>query len=48
MAIEQKTKNFIDQTEQQREKFKTWQLSLEETLEVKAQDFIGHDKQQRK
>jgi hypothetical protein len=37
----------MDQTEQQREKFKTWNLdSLEDTLELNVQAFIGHDIQQ--
>ena len=41
-TLEQKVK-----IEQQREKFKTWQHSLEERLELKIQGFIRYDKQQR-
>jgi hypothetical protein len=43
--LEQTLEKFIDETEQQRDK--TWQHSLEETLELKVQDFIGQDKQQK-
>lgn len=47
LGLEQKIWKFIERNEQYREKFKTWQHRLEETLELKAQKFIGHDKQQR-
>lgn len=44
--LEQKMHNFTDETEQQRKKFKTWQHGLEETLELKVQEFIGQDEKQ--
>jgi hypothetical protein len=34
------------QIKQQREKFKNWQHTLEETLELKIRDFISCDRQQ--
>ena len=39
--LEQKFLKFIDEYEQQRDKFKTWEHSLEETLELRVQYFIG-------
>ena len=36
--MEQKTQEIIEQYEQQKEKFKTWQCGLEETLELKTQE----------
>ena len=33
--------------EQQREKFKTWQHGLEETLELKTQEIIAQNKRQK-
>ena len=45
--LEQKMQKFTDETEPQRHKLKTWQHSLEETLELMVQEFIGQDKQQR-
>ena len=44
MILEHK---FIDESEQQRDKLKTWQHGLEETLELKVQDLIGQNKQQK-
>jgi hypothetical protein len=46
-GLEQKIQEFIEQHEQQKEKFKTWQLDWEETLKLKAWEFICHDKQHR-
>lgn len=45
-GLEQPLEKFIDETEQQRDKLKTWQHSLEETLELKAQEIAGHNKQE--
>ena len=45
--LEQKFLKFIDESEQQRDKLKTWQHSLEETLELKVRDLIGQNKQQK-
>lgn len=45
--LEQKFQKSIDETEQQRDKPKTWQHGLEETLELQIQDFIGQNKQQK-
>ena len=45
--LEQKLQKVIDETEQQRDKLKTQQHSLEEALERKVQDFIGQNKQQK-
>jgi hypothetical protein len=42
MILEHK---FIDESEQQRDKLKTWQHGLEEVLEPKVQDFMGQNKQ---
>jgi hypothetical protein len=44
-GLEQKIQEFVGQSEQQREKFKTWRKGLEETLELMVQEFIGQDKQ---
>jgi hypothetical protein len=45
--LKQKFQKFIDETEQQRNKLKTWQHGLEETLELKVQNFIGQNKQKK-
>lgn len=37
----------MEQHEQQKEKIKTWQCSLEETLELKAQEIIDQNKRQK-
>ena len=39
-----KMQKIIDEAEQQRDKLKTCQQGLEGTLELKVQNFIGHDK----
>jgi hypothetical protein len=44
---EQRLQKFTDETEPQRHKLKTWQHSLEETLELQVQGLRGQDKQQR-
>ena len=44
---EQKILNFIDESEQKRDKLKTWQHGLEEAIKLKVQDFIGQNKQQK-
>ena len=45
--LEERMQKFTDETETQRHKLKTWQHSLEETLELQVQGLIGQDKQQR-
>lgn len=42
--MEQKTQEIIEQYEQQKEKFKTWQSGLEETLELKTQEIMDQNK----
>ena len=46
-GLKQKMQEFIEWHEPQREKFTTWQHGLEETLELKIQEFKGKDKRQR-
>lgn len=45
--MEQKTQEIIEQYEQQKEKFKTWQSGLEETLELKTWKIMGQKKRQK-
>ena len=45
--MEEKTQEIIEQHEQQKEKFKTWQCGLEETLELKTQEIIDQNKRQK-
>ena len=44
---EHKIQEFIEQHEQQKEKFKTCQRGLEETLELKTQEMIVQSKRQK-
>jgi len=46
-GLEQKIQKIIEQHEQQKEKFKTWQRGLEGTLELKTQEIIDEGKRQK-
>ena len=45
--LEQKIQEFLEQHKQQKGKIKTQQHGLVKTLELKAQEFIGHNKWHR-
>ena len=46
-SLEHNMQKIIEQHEQQKENFKTWQHGLEETLDLKTQEFMDQNKRQK-
>jgi hypothetical protein len=46
-GLEQKIQEFIEQHEQQKEKFNIWQHNIEETLELNTQEIVNQNKRQK-